>query len=103
MAAVPIPVDTRLRHDVGDGGDVVGARHDVHGEAARQMPGDVAVERPDAWVVGFELDGSKATGADSLDITASGVLLVADATVPGADAFVEDVHVVAVKMESGIR
>jgi hypothetical protein len=60
------------------------------------------VEWPNAWVVGFELDGSKAAGADSLNITAGGVLLVADATIPGADAFVEDVHVVAVEMESEI-
>jgi hypothetical protein len=81
---------------------VVGARHDVHGETARQVPGDVAVEWPDAWVVGFELDGSKATGADSLDVTTSRVLLVADATIPGSDTFVEDVHVVAVKMEPEI-
>jgi hypothetical protein len=29
-------------------------------------------------------------------------LLVADATIPGANAFVEDVHIVAVKMESMI-
>jgi hypothetical protein len=102
VGAVPVPVDTRLRHDVGDGGNVVGPGHDVHREAAGQVPGDVAVEWPDAWVVGFELDGGEATGADGLDIAASGVLLVADATVPGADAFVEDVHVVAVKMESEI-
>ena len=44
VRAVPVPVDARLRHDVGDLRDVVGARDDVHGEAAGQVPGYVAVE-----------------------------------------------------------
>jgi hypothetical protein len=35
-----------------------------------------------------------------LDVAAGGVLLVADATVPGAGTLVEDVHVMAVKMEA---
>jgi hypothetical protein len=65
------------------------------------MPGDVAVERPNAWVVCFELESSEAASADGLDVAAGGVLLVADAAVPGAGPFVEDVHVMAVKMEAG--
>ena len=34
VRAVPVPVDARLGHDVGDLRDIVGSREDVHGEAA---------------------------------------------------------------------
>jgi hypothetical protein len=101
MRTIPIPINTRLGHDVRDGRDVFWARHDVHSEAAGQMPRDVAVERPDAGVIGFELQSGEAAGADGLDVAAGGVLAVADTAVPGAGAFVEDVHVVAVEVEAG--
>ena len=56
---------------------------------------------PDARVVGFELQGGEAAGADGVDVAAGRVLPVADATVPAAGAFVKDIHVVTVEMESG--
>jgi len=56
---------------------------------------------PDARVVSFELHGSEAASADGMDVAAGGVLCVADAAIPSAGTFVEDVHVVAVEMESG--
>lgn len=55
---------------------------------------------PDAGVVGFELHCGEATRTDGLDVAAGGILGVADAAIPGAGALVEDVHVVAVKMEA---
>ena len=66
------------------------------------MPGDVAVEGPDTGVVGFELQGGEAAGADCLDVTTGWVLRVDCAAVPSASAFVENVEVVAVEMESGM-
>lgn len=101
MRAVPVPVDTRLGHDVGNGTDVVGSRNDVHCKSTGQMPCYVAVEGPDAGVVGLKLHGGEASGADSLDVAAGGILRVDSAAVPSAGAFVEDVEVVAVKMEAG--
>lgn len=54
---------------------------------------------PDAGVVGLELKRGEARGTDGLDVAAGWVSGVAGAAVPDARAFVEDVHVVAVKME----
>jgi len=54
---------------------------------------------PDTRVVGLELHCGKSASADGLDVAAGRILGVADAAVPGAGAFVEDVHVVAVEME----
>jgi hypothetical protein len=59
----------------------------------------VAVERPHARVAsGIELDHDMAVAADLDDIAALGVASADDAAVPGARAFVEDVHVEAVQM-----
>ena len=66
------------------------------------MPGYVAVEGPNAWVVSFELQGGEATGTDCLDVAAGRILGVDSAAVPSASALVEDVEVVAVEMEAGM-
>lgn len=60
------------------------------------MPCDVAVHRPDAGVVELDLHNEVAAGADELGVAALRVLRVDDLAVPGAGAFGEDVHVVAV-------
>ena len=67
------------------------------------MPGDVAVEGPDARVVGEVLQDDVARrggGArlDELDVAALGVLLMDDGAVPGADALGQDVEVVPVQV-----
>ena len=67
------------------------------------MPCDVAMERPHAWVVCIILQHEVARCASStrlheLHVAALSVVLVCDGTVPGADAFGEDVEIVAMKM-----
>lgn len=59
------------------------------------MPRDVAVHRPDTRVVELDLHDEVAAGTDELGIAALRVLWVDDLAVPGAGAFGEDVHVVA--------
>lgn len=71
-------------------------------ETARGVPGDVAVEGPDAGL-GVELEDEMAIRADELDIAALRVGGSHDGAIPGAEAFVEDVEVVAVEMHGVAR
>lgn len=76
----------------------VGAEHHLREEAAGRVPGDVAVEGPDAGVlVRVYLHHDEAVGGDHLDVAAHGILRVERHGVgvvahPGS----EDVHVEAV-------
>ena len=67
------------------------------------MPGDVAMERPHAGVIGLVLEhdiarSGRGAGLDELHVTTLGVGLMDDGTVPGADALGENVEIVAVEM-----
>lgn len=63
----------------------------------REMPCDVAVERPCARVIGVILDHDVSAQAQHLDFATLWVLRVCDGmAVPVAVAFVQNVHVVAV-------
>ena len=105
IASVNRPVSTNLVDDprqdpllqqvsLFDGVDV---------QASTNVPGDVAMERPDAGIVGRILQDDVAGisgGAvlEHLDVAALRVLRVIDFTVPGTDALGEDVKIVAVQM-----
>lgn len=72
-------------------------------QARAHVPGDVAVEGPDARVVRHVLQhdvprGGRGAGLDDLHVAALGVLLVGDGAVPGADALGQDVEVVPVQV-----
>ena len=68
------------------------------------MPRDVAMERPDARVIGVVLQNNVARLseryglADDLHITALRVSLMGDRAIPETGAFGEDVEVVAVEV-----
>jgi hypothetical protein len=71
------------------------------------MPRDVAMQRPDTGVILVPLENNVAggdgcavegAGLHELDVTALSVVWVGDGAVPFADAFGEDVEVVAVEM-----
>ena len=71
------------------------------------MPRDMAMERPDAWIIRVVLEHDVARrcgGArlDELDVAALRVLLMGDGAVPGADALGQDVEVVSVQVH-GVR
>lgn len=96
------PVSTRLSHDQGDGHiflDIDRALQDIRIQATRNMPGDVAMEGPDAGVVGVDLPYDVAVGREHLHIAPQRVVGVGDGgAVPVPGSFVQDKHVVAVKM-----
>ena len=68
------------------------------------MPRDVAMERPDAWIIGLVLQDNVAWFgegdglSEDLYVAALGVLLMGYRAVPETGAFGEDVEVVAVEM-----
>lgn len=67
------------------------------------MPGDMAMEWPHPRVICEVLQHDiprrgSGTRLHELHVTALGVLLVDDCTVPGSDALGQDVEIVAVKM-----
>lgn len=102
---VCVPVAARLPDGIGDDSleDLVRSLHDVDVQPRRYVPGDVAMERPHAWVVGDELEGNEAGDAvrrrlDDLHITSLGVLLVNNGPVPCAHSLGEDVEIVPVQM-----
>ena len=107
MPRIARPVDTSLRHDLRQDAllQQVSRLDGVDVQAGADMPGNVAVERPDAWVVGVVLQdeitvlaGGRAAGLDELHIAALGVVLMGDLSVPFADPFRQDVEIVAVQM-----
>lgn len=101
LLRIRIPIRTSLRHDQRNLHlvDIGGALHECHKQALRQMPRDVAVERPRAGVVGVELEDHMPEGREVVRVAALRVGGVVDRhAVPFAEAVVEDVHVVAVEM-----
>lgn len=63
------------------------------------MPSNVAVERPNSWVICFDLDGNVATGREDLNITTCGVRGASlGGSVPGTGALGQNEHVVSVNM-----
>jgi len=69
-------------------GNVIGTLHHVDVETARYVPGDVAMEWPDTWVVHVDLTDHEATGNELLGITTLRVLRVDDGSVPFTDTLV---------------
>ena len=71
------------------------------------MPRDVAVQEPDAWVVGFEGDSEVAGAWKEGDVSTGRVFVVEHAVcevgfVEGDDLLGEDYEVVAVEMDLGV-
>ena len=63
------------------------------------MPCNMAVERPDSWIISVVLDDNMAGRAQHLDISSLGVGGIRDRyTIPEAGTLVEDVHIVAVQV-----
>jgi hypothetical protein len=102
------PVATRLRHRRRelDLLDLLGVRDSIHIQAAGHVPSHVAVERPHAGVVGFDLHDHVRRCAvglgvvQNVHVAALWVLWVDDAAVPFAVTFSKNVHIVAVVMET---
>lgn len=104
-AAVRRPVTTCLRHDGRNLplGDEVGPLHGVDVQARGHVPRDVAVEGPDARVVGVVLDdemtgSGRGTGLQDLDIPSLRVRGMDGGAVPRAGSFVHDPEVVSVEV-----
>ena len=109
MATIICPVTACLR----DGGwdnallDQIDLLHGIDVETCAHVPSNVAVKRPDTGIVGVVLndqvrrhDGTVdyARGQQDLHISSLRVLDVSNSTIPLADAFSENVEVVAMKM-----
>ena len=67
------------------------------------MPGDVAVEWPDTWVVLLELYDHVAISCiarcgQDLDIAKLSVVCIGDSSVPSADTSCKDIEVMAMEM-----
>ena len=81
--------------------DQVGPLHNVDVQARADVPGDVAVEGPDARIVGVDLHddvaghGRRASG-QNLHVAALRVVRVGDGAVPVSGAGGQDLEVVAV-------
>lgn len=108
-AAVSGPVATCLRYNGRNLplGDEVGPLHGVDVQARGHVPGDVAVERPDARVIRVVLDDEmtrrgRRTGLQDLDIPSGRVCWIDGGSVPSARPFVDDPEVVSVEMH-GVR
>ena len=97
-AGVLLPVITRLLHHHRNLilRDLVRTLHKVDIKAHRQMPGDMAMERPDTRIIGIILHHHPAIGPQVVCIATLWVLWVDDGSIPGIVAVVEDKHVVAV-------
>jgi len=75
--------------------DVGWALHQVDVEPGGHVPGDVAVEGPDAGVVGIVLEHVVAVAADDVRVAARRVGRVGDRAVPLTGARGELIHVMA--------
>lgn len=92
------PVLASLRHCAWDIVvlDIIRTLNDIDVQAGADMPGDVAVERPDAGIVGEELHHNERWGSillgllEDLRVTAIGVTWIGDGAVPGAETFRKD-------------
>ena len=99
------PIPTRLRHDGRNLRllDEVGPLHDVNVESRADVPSDMTVKRPDAWVVGIELDDNVAgvggaAAREDLHVATLRVGRVGDGSVPVSRALCQDLEVMAVEM-----
>ena len=91
MPRVVRPVTTSLCHD---GWNLclcykIRSLHDVDIETSADMPSDMAMEWPNAWVIGVKLDnkvawstGDRVVSGDELHISALRVAWIHDGTVP---------------------
>lgn len=102
LVGVGHPVGARVGHLGGDGVllNALGLDHELHKQAGRRVPRDVAVEGPHARVGGVELHDNVPAGLDLLHVAALRVVGVGDGAVPGeAGARGQHVHVVAVQVD----
>ena len=99
-AGVLLPVITRLLHHHRNLilRDLVRMFHKVDIKAHRQMPGNMAMERPDTRIIGIILHHHPAIGPQVVCIATLWVLWVDDGSIPGIVVVVENKHVVAVDM-----
>ena len=100
VSAVIGPIAASLGHG---GRDVVvlDRRRLLHGvdvEASTDVPSDVAVERPDTWVVSVVLDDDVAVWLQKLDIAALGIFDVHNLPIPSSHTFRQHVEIVSMKM-----
>ena len=105
LCRIIIPINTDLIHTLRNVSQLQQLRllDRVNIQSRANMPRNMAMERPDAWVIGVVLQNdvaglSSCPWADDLHVAALGVLLVDDGAVPETGAFGEDVEVVAVEM-----
>lgn len=111
LGGLALLLERRLA-DVRAGWDVRGALDPLEGETAVNVPHDMAVHQPRAWVVRLEADDGVAggrTGAGGTDqqgsVTTHWVVEVEGAGerwVPGGASLAQNAHVVAVQMH-GVR
>jgi len=99
-AGVLLPIITRLLHHHRNLilRDLVRTLHKVDIKAHRQMPGDMAMERPDTRIIGIILHHHPAMGPQVVCIATLWVPWVDDGAIPGIVVVVENKHVVAVDM-----
>lgn len=114
MSTVVSPLAASFCHDRRNNPLLDGSRllHEVDVETRANVPGNVAVERPDARIVRVVLNHHVTRADSAVSVTVSrlqdlhvaplGVLDVGDGSIPCTDAFGEDVEVVAVEMH-GVR
>ena len=107
MTTVISPVTACLRNGRWDNAllDQIDLLDGIDVETCADVPSNVAVKRPDTWVVGIVLDDQVTRLGDTvdngrwlqdLDISSLRVLDMGDSTIPFADAFSENVEVVTV-------
>jgi hypothetical protein len=87
-------------------GNISWTLKDLNVQASADVPGNVAMEWPDSWIILSPLQNNIRWGvgilcwADKLNITALCIVRVGDDAVPSAEAFCENVIIVSVKLDS---
>lgn len=77
--------------------ELVLALDEVDEETSASVPGNVAMERPDTWVVGLNLNDKMALGLDNNGVTARRIAeIVSRLAVPDTRAVVENKHIVTI-------
>ena len=106
IMSISIPINTKLIYTLRNLSllQLLCLLHRINIQARANMPRDVAMERPDAWIIGLVLQDNEAWFgegdglSEDLYVAALGVLLMGYRAVPETGAFGEDVEVVAVEM-----
>lgn len=78
-------MDTYLRHSPSII-NFIRLLHEIDVQASADMPGDVAMERPHAGIVGVVLNDQIPVALDLLHVAALGVGVTGDSAVPCSDA-----------------